>query len=61
MLKVGSQDLSSKGKSALLAAAYTGLEAEMYNYTDEEVSVVFHDFDKFLDTIKRSILMRKVL
>jgi len=41
-------DTSGKGKSALMAAAYRGLQAEIYNYTEEQVIGVFHDFENFL-------------
>ena len=37
-------DTSGKGKSALTAAAYRGLEAEVYSYTEEQVIGAFHDF-----------------
>lgn len=37
----GDFDTAGKGKSALLAAAYRSLEAEVYNYTEEQVIGVF--------------------
>lgn len=33
----GEFDTSGKGKSALIAAAYRGLEAEVYSYTEEQI------------------------
>jgi len=46
----GDFDTSGKGKSALIATAYRGLQAEVYKYTEEQVIGVFHDFEKFFDT-----------
>ena len=37
----GEFDTAGKGKSALLAAAYRSIEAEVYNYTEEQVIGVF--------------------
>jgi len=54
-------DTSGKGKSALIAAAYRGLHAEIYNYTEEQVIGVFHDFEKFFDTIDLAILLEKAV
>lgn len=55
----GDFDTSGKGKSALVAAAYRGLQAEIYKYTEEQVIGVFHDFEKFFDTIDLEILMQQ--
>ena len=60
-IDTGDFDTSGKGKSALMAAAYRGLEAEIYSYTEEQVIGVFHDFDKFFDTIDLSILIDKAI
>jgi len=60
-LMTGDFDTSGKGKSALIAAAYRGLQAEIYKYTEEQVIGVFHDFEKFFDTIDLEILMQKAL
>jgi len=54
-------DTSGTGQSALVAAAYRGLEAEVYRYTEEQVIGVFHDFDKFFDSIDTTILINKAL
>lgn len=54
-------DTSGKGKSALIAAAYRGLQAEIYNYTEEQYIGVFHDFGKIFDTIDLSILMESAV
>ena len=54
-------DTSGKGKSALIAAAYRGLQAEIYSYTEEQVIGFFHDFEKFFDTIDIPILIEKAL
>lgn len=52
-------DTSGAGKSALQAAAYKGWEAEIYSYTEEHVTGVFHDFDKCLATTDLAILMEE--
>ena len=52
-------DTSGKGKAALTAAAYRGLEAEVYQYTEEQVIGAFHDFAKFFDTIDIKILIQQ--
>jgi len=44
-----------------MAAAHRGLEAKIYNYTEEQIIGVFRDFDKFFDTIDLSILMDKAV
>jgi len=54
-------DTSGKGKSALVAAAYRGLEAEVYKYTEEQVIGVCHDFDKFFDSIDIPVLLNKAI
>jgi len=54
-------DMSGKGKSALVASAYRGLQAEIYKYTEEQVICVFHDFEKFFDTIDLEMLMNKAI
>ena len=55
----GEFDTAGKGKSALLAAAYRSIEAEVYNYTEEQVIGVFHDMAKFFDTIDIPVLVSK--
>ena len=55
----GDFDQSGKGKSALIAAACTGLQAEVLNYTEEQVIGAFHDFAQFFDTIDINILIEK--
>lgn len=55
----GDFDTAGKGKSALIAAAYRGLQAETYKYTEEQVIGVFHDFEKIFDTIDLATLMQK--
>jgi len=57
----GDFDTSGKGKSAMKAAAYRGLQAAIYKYTEEQVIEVSHDFEKFFDTIDLEILMQKAL
>ena len=57
----GTFDTSGKGKSALTAAAYRGLQAEVYNYTEEQMIAAFHDFAIFFDTIDLQILMHKAI
>jgi len=47
----GSFDTAGKGKSALLAAAYRSIKAEVYGQTEDQVIAVFHDFEKIFDTI----------
>lgn len=59
--ETGDFDTPGKGKSALIAAAYRGLQAEIYKYTDEQVIGVFHDFEKIFDTIDLEILMQKTI
>jgi len=54
-------DMSGKGKSALVASAYRGLQAEIYKYTEEQVIGVFHDFEKFFDIVDLEVLMNKAI
>ena len=54
-------DTAGKGKSALLAAAYRSIKAEVYSQTEDQVIAVFHDFEKFFDTIDLPILIEKAL
>jgi len=55
----GPFDTAGKCKSALMAAAYRSIEAEVYNYTEEQVIGVFHDMAKFFDTIDIPILISR--
>jgi len=57
----GSFDTAGKGKSALLAAAYRSIKAEVYGQTEDQVIAVFHDFEKFFDTIDIPILIEKAI
>jgi len=57
----GPFDTAGKGKSALLAAAYRSIKAEVYGQTEDQVIAVFHDFEKFFDTIDIPILIEKAL
>jgi len=54
-------DTAGKGKSALLAAAYRSIKAEVYSLTEDQVIGVFHDFAKFFDTIDIEILINKAI
>lgn len=57
----GPFDTSGKGKSARLAAAYRSIKAEVYGQTEDQVIAVFHDFEKFFDTIDIPTLIEKAL
>ena len=52
-------DTAGKGKSALIAAAYRNLQAEVYNLTEDQVIATCHDFEKFFDTIDLPILIEQ--
>ena len=55
----GSFDTGRKGKSALIAAAYRNLEAEVYSYTEEQVIALFQDMAKFLEIVDIPFLIKK--
>lgn len=55
----GSFDTAGKGKSALVVAAFRGLEAAVYTYTEQQVIDALHDVAKFFDIINIPILINK--
>lgn len=60
-LMTGDFDTSGKGKSALIAAAYRNLKAEVYNFIEEQVIATFHDFEKFFDSIHLPTLIQNAI
>jgi len=61
MFNTGPFDTAGKGKSALLAAAYRSIKAEVYGQTEDQVITVLHDFEKFFDTLDLPVLIEQAL